>query len=110
MPESRDQNLHVQAADSPGWRQNTPREKQRAALTICDLAGTADDALPALAALGLVDPLTPLPDAPVGPNLRKHVDAARHGTRSGLDWHQTTRVPICAQCRAWGENNAMGAH
>ena len=109
MTAARDQQLHQDAAAALRPGPNTPAERRRASLTICDLAGSADDALAPMAALGLIDPLTPLPDCPVGPNLRKHTQAVRHGTAAGVRWHKTTRVPPCSACRAWGTRNAEGA-
>lgn len=59
-------------------------------------------ALPALAALGLTDPYAPLPHVPdVARPTRNRAGAAVHGTREGVEFHQSHRIPLCGQCRNW---------
>lgn len=100
-----DTTVHTRAATRA-----TEQQARRAALVICDLAGTPDDALAPLAALDLIDPYTPLPaTADAGANLRKLSGNATHGTASGLSWHQRTRVPLCGLCRGWANRDENGA-
>lgn len=88
----------------------TEQQARRAALAICDLAGTPDDALAPLPALGPIDPYTPLPDtADAGANQRKLSGNAPHGNATGLDWHRRTRVPLCGLCRGWANRHENGA-
>jgi hypothetical protein len=74
-------------------------------------------ALPMLAALGLIDPLAPipgLPDAVTHLTAGKHVKqsgATTHGTEAGYRWHVQRRSRLCSPCQAWGrDNQADTAH
>ncbi|HEY1820368.1 MAG TPA: hypothetical protein VGG83_10595 [Trebonia sp.] len=88
-----------------GHAENTPAEKA-ACEAYTRAALPPELAVLALAALGLADPYQPLPGIEdTGPCRAKHTGAATHGTESGFEWHRTTRVPLCSECRKWGDEN-----
>lgn len=103
--------MMIAKADQITIARTTPEQRRGAMLAICDLAGDPGTALAPLAALGLIDPYTPLPDdgTGIGPNARNLSATAVHGNATGLDWHRRTRVPLCGQCRAWALRSQDGA-